>query len=893
MLVITILLNFTTVVKGETVNQTQGMKGSSGCLKECNTLLNNKSNDTSCNKDDNANIDCVERSVVASVEFDKPTITKVGKYDVIQVNETYGWAGNVGAPITPSKSVNILLPFATVEIRNIDVRGTETEFSGSYRIIPQQPETHLANQSLVLEDGWIEDEKIYSSDKEYPISLYASDLRIQQFRGFKILCMLLHPIRYFPKTGEITYFTNMSISINVTTIKGHIDSLYRGLPQDFDEIENWIMNPLEIKTYPVIKDTPTTTYDYVIITDSSFTSTFQSLVDWKNSIGITTTIETVQNIESSYSGVDTQEKIRNYIIDKYSSWGIEYVLLGGDDDIIPHRGCYGYVNTGSGPIEDNDIPTDLYFGGLDGSWNNDGDSYWGEDGEEDLYAEVYVGRAPVSTSTEASYFVDKVKSYEQQSSGTGYLKSTLFVGEQLDDYPTWGGDYKDEIEAYFPVDYTITKLYERDATFSSSAVTNSLNSGEHIVNNMGHGNVHYIAGLYRSNVDALTNTKYFWWYSQSCYVASFDNRKTDGSYDSDDSIAEHFITNSNGGAVAFIGNSRYGWYSSESTSGTSQQFDKEFFNVLFNQNIDYIGQTLQKSKENLEGFVDSTGSYRWVYFELNLFGDPTLKIGGYPSGAGEGCNITYPSNGDTVSGTITITGTASEWMLPDLICEDIWVEPSSFSPGDTVTLYWKITNQGNVDAGAFKSKFYFDGTYKWYYDHSSLSAGSSITLYVSYYTWPSDYNSHALKGVADSENTVSESNEGNNERTEYFSASGGADLIVEDIWVEPSTFSPGDSVKLYAMIKNQGSDDVVGTFRTKRYFDGTYISYYDKTDLAAGATFTSYTTYTWPSDYNSHAIKSITDTENTVSESNEGNNERTEYFSATASIQLNENFNPP
>ncbi len=79
--------------------------------------------------------------------------------------------------------------------------------------------------------------------------------------------------------------------------------------------------------------------------------------------------------------------------------------MGGDDEIIPVRGVYAFV----GDTVDRNIPCDMYYGALDGSWDNDNDTIFGEGvfsegpengtaGEEaDFFAEVYVGRATVDT----------------------------------------------------------------------------------------------------------------------------------------------------------------------------------------------------------------------------------------------------------------------------------------------------------------------------------------------------------------------------------------------------------------------------------------------------------------------------------------------------------------
>jgi hypothetical protein len=112
------------------------------------------------------------------------------------------------------------------------------------------------------------------------------------------------------------------------------------------------------------------------------------------------------------------------------------------------------------------------------------------------------------------------------------------------------------------------------------------------------------------------------------------------------------------------------------------------------------------------------------------------------------------------------------------------------------------------------------------------------------------------------------------------------DLVVEDIWVEPSEFAPGDTVELWQRTRNVGSGDAVGTFWIQRYFDGSPISGIDKNGLAAGASYESYYPYTWPLDCSSHTVSVVADLYNVISESNEGNNQRSESFSAVCIPQI-------
>ena len=70
---------------------------------------------------------------------------------------------------------------------------------------------------------------------------------------------------------------------------------------------------------------------------------------------------------------------------------------------------------------------------MDGDWNAGGDpNKWGEHPADnvDMYADVYVGRVPATSSADVSHFVDRVLIYEGSSGGstglpTGYLEDML------------------------------------------------------------------------------------------------------------------------------------------------------------------------------------------------------------------------------------------------------------------------------------------------------------------------------------------------------------------------------------------------------------------------------------------------------------------------------------
>ena len=615
--------------------------------------------------------------VVVHLQFPTPELIDAGNGVYPRIGGSVEWRGGPGLPPLPMLPYSILLPPGS--------RVLEVTYESRDRVLATG--VSLAHMAEPVPCGYTA-AAVAPRDPEdrYPEETVMHD-GVRLLRGFSILPVSVVPVTYMPDGGILIFHASVDIRIEVKP--GSPGPNYRGLPRDFERVSKIVVNPELLELYPSSRQR--TQYDYVIITSSGMEDEFQQLADYREGLGYSSYVVTVEWIQDNFDGQDLQEKIRNFIIYAYQNWGIEYVLLGGDDEVIPHRGLY--VSTGS--YTDTDIAADLYYAALDGTWNDDGDSYWGEVDEMDPYAEVFVGRAPVASPSEAHAFVNKTIWYETVRGGVEYLNTSLMVGQQLDSYPTWGGDYKDEVAEYVPDNWTVDKLYDRDWAghdWPKEELIQRLEDGRHLVNNMGHGNVYTVAKLSRSDVMSLENDELFIFYSQACYAGSFDNRYPGGSYDPEDSIGEKMVQNPDGGAVAFIGNSRYGWYSPGSTNGPSQAFDLKFFHVLFDEWERILGAAQQLSKEELAGSISSNSYLRWCYYELNLIGDPLLWFGGMP----EPIIITSPKEGDHVGGEVEVSGLASlpDGTPPDAVYvrvdEGAWI---SAEPGNP----WSAT----VDTSAY------------------------------------------------------------------------------------------------------------------------------------------------------------------------------------------------
>jgi len=584
-----------------------------------------------------------------------------------------------GRPVLPYRPVSLLLPPGT------DLAGVDVWVSDGISLGTMEPVIG-ASPVLASEEGGDPGTPGELSPDWEPQLYEVSG--VYRAAGYTIASIMLYPVLFDPVTSEAIFYSSMTVSVNTTAAtpqEGEWLSPVRNSTADRSHIAALVDNPWLMSDYeggegaaPAMGNQPLSagTYDYVIITSSQLVEAFEPLRSFKESRGVKTTITTTSYIYSNYTGIDHAEQVRNFIRDAYTSWGVSYVLLGGDIDVVPYRGAYastvGYTDAA--------LPADLYFACLDGSWNSDGDSYWGEtnDGpggtDVDLLAEVYVGRAPVGDVTQTNNFINKTIAYE--TSGPANPNNALWIGEYLWNGPrgpVYGSHSKDPIRTQvMPQDYTFTTLYEENGTYSPGNVIEGLNAGPHVVNHLGHANRTYVMGLQNYQVDALTNTSPFLVYSQGCYAGAFDHS---------DCIAEHFVFNSTG-AFAAIMNSRYGWGSSLGVPAYSHDFDMTFYEAIYQDGHTNIGMANQLSKEYNLGFIaDST--YRWIYFELNLLGDPQtpLFMGPTPfsvssSDPARGGLVSEPPTAFTVTftslynpATVDVTDLSVNGLSPDSVAQ--------------------------------------------------------------------------------------------------------------------------------------------------------------------------------------------------------------------------------
>lgn len=535
----------------------------------------------------------------------------------------------VGAPLLPFYPAKVLLPQGE-EIESIEINLTQpTILRDNFTVEHTQQQQPISKPNFVLTSR---DEKIYTTDKAYPYEDFRF-LGVQKLNGYSIAIVNIYPYKYNPVTKTLNYYENAEIVITTKASDSQAQVQIMDFAKVSKKLNHKILNSQASSSYQAISVNSvrdidlSTPHKMIIITKPHLVETLQTYADWKNSQGLSTLIVETSDIYSNYTGIDNQAQIRTFITAAYNSWAttttpLEYVILGGDDEIVPYRGVYGTV----GSTIDYSMPSDLYYACLDGSWDPNGNGIYAEEYENiDLTPEISVGRMPAETSSEFNRLFNKIISYEGSNNYADNV--AVMFGENLNPNPaTWGGDYKDEIVDRMPADYLIKTRYQRDGNYSTPEVVAAINDNATIMNHMGHANENTVCGLNSSVIGSmLTNTQYGFLYTQGCYPAAFDNATSGGTGGGGESVAEHLVISEHG-LHTFIGNTRYGWYYPGSTNGASQYFDRSFFDAMFIYDIRGIGDSHNYSLlDNLNAALESS-VMKWCYMEIVILGDPSLNV---------------------------------------------------------------------------------------------------------------------------------------------------------------------------------------------------------------------------------------------------------------------------
>ncbi len=597
-------------------------------------------------------------TVIKTYNFSTPEIINSGDYHYIKFDNAM-LTGFAGEPTLPYLAVNLLIPPGEIAKSIKFIGEDEIEIEGNYNLSPYQNSKPLSNPHKSV---FQINKGVYKSNDAYPTNAMGR-LSTNFLLGHSIAMSTFTPITYSPSQGKITYFRKVTIVIE-TGVDAKSTKALENLSSSATakaKLSNFVQNPETISSYNSLRNKSADSYGLLIITPEQFAEGFSDLTDMYLNRGIKSEIYTTEYISTNASGQDLQEKIRNFIIQEYQESEIEYVILGGDTEHIPYRGFYCSVESGGG-YSSNDIPADLYYSALDGTWDDNENNIWGEPDEDDLLPEIAVGRYPFSNSTELENIIHKSVNY-QNNPVLGELVTPLLAGEHLYDNPeTWGRDYLDLLigerddNGYstigIPDTYQIDSLYEHDGSWSGSTLMNHINDGIQFVHHVGHASPSSVAHLSTSDI---TNENFSGANGIDHNFTLMQTHGCDcGSFDYNDCILEKMVTIDNF-AVSVVGNSRYGWFNEGQSEGPAAHLHREMVDAMYHEALYQLGAAFAESKIQTAPWVEAPGQHeegalRWNFYDINILGDPVLSVW-----TNEPINITvdYP-NAIMVGSTSTI-----------------------------------------------------------------------------------------------------------------------------------------------------------------------------------------------------------------------------------------------
>ena len=597
-----------------------------------------------------------------------------GEY--IEISSETGYIDEPGMPQIPYCMKTFLIPVnaeAAIQVKSVNRKLQKKDVL----LYPVQPPIPIGESS----SSWVEpNSDIYNSSNPFP-GKYAEIISDRIDFGYHLVTVRFYPIEYIPKqrelyTCDIAYTLTFSMAKKLVSTS-IIEKQSEYLSQlDKDYIRSIIENKeMLTEITPNVKasfrkgrlgamvnvaekkansDVDNYLPEYLIITNEALKEKFRILADWKTKKGVPAIIETVEEISATYAGSDIQEKIRNYLIDIKRKYGSMFVLLGGDTNVIPAR-----VKKSRYSDNKDWVAVDFYYNCVEGgNWNKNGNNIYFEaidfDDNKDWGVSFKLGRAPVETLEEAEIFVNKVIHYEKADLNINYsyinnsVAADAFISKNENT-----GYLSDEKRSEIANFYSKTNLnrwliYDHYncksniATCSNkhsvyedqsgkgeelnkinfvNALQNGGNSGLnhfHLVYHMDHSSPGGMGTSSKDKNESISNwdvdnlnNEYYYQIVMSGGCSPADITK--------DCIAEHFVNNPQGGAVAFIGNTDTGWADEHVHLG---QFLSELYKTSVNTTSRYDLSVLhQKAVENAK-----YKNLKLANCALHLLGDPEMQV---------------------------------------------------------------------------------------------------------------------------------------------------------------------------------------------------------------------------------------------------------------------------
>ena len=554
------------------------------------------------------------------------TLSPKGEFTWVRLTDGSDPCDAIGAPAIPAKYANILLPDGATDVK-ISASGNLVLLASDVTPWPVQLSVPKSKPQPPFTAP---DPVAYASADPWP-AVAATFEGLHQMQGSTFVSVRVNPLVYVGAEKKLYYRPVVNVTVSYTLPR----NVARGGSQGAlatEMVNALVVNPT--KSSSTISTTATRggTRDanekdnYLIITSASLAGDFQELADYRATEAggsYSTRVVIIEDITSNYEGDDVPMKIRNCITDYYNNNKTEtnttYVVLGGDDSVVPVRYTYAYAEY----TQEWHMPTDLYYSDLTGNWQT---NYYRDFGlveaNVDMSPEVIVGRIPIRNAPQFYAYLNKLKSFE---SDLTYNRNSIILGgpaawcryygdkRPTDDVSTSDGHrgfrdrngyvsdsemwlrrlYRDGIKPYWanaeseegPIVHLATDAITSWDTEDCGDTPLTSTNFQSWLNNTGYthlmfsghgfpqgwGLEDYYDDYTTRHAEALKKLIPFI-YTDACLTCAFDEdgirssgitvdvgTDDEWNYNSEPCLGESFLRNSKGGALVHMGCSRYGW----------------------------------------------------------------------------------------------------------------------------------------------------------------------------------------------------------------------------------------------------------------------------------------------------------------------------------------------
>jgi hypothetical protein len=562
-----------------------------------------------------------------NLSFSEPVITDQNEYLSVEITEATSSASSPGNPVLPMYTKLYSFPFGTV-IKDISfTASSEQTIPLRKEIVPGSQPTPISGGSISFSNKkLVKNDAVYSSTTSYPVSRleYQVGAGLEGNNHVMFLSIQYYPLLYQPQQQSLIFTPNVQIMVTYDQ------------PQTSESLS---------------KETK-----LLIIAPEEFTEALQPLVNHKIEYEVPTTLVTTEWIADHSTGRDLEEQIKYTIKDEIETNSITSVLLVGGFDKLPMRRSYVMFWDWN-----EEVITDLYYSDIYDSngdfcsWDSNNNNQFGESSDRvDHFPDVHLGRLACDSLEDVTIVVDKIIHYETETYGSDWFNTMIYIGGNTFRWSP-GNDGEDINEMIMDImpQFTPEIIWTSKGNFNRRTISNTITDGAAFLDYSGHG-FEFGMGTYTP-----TGTKMKYYYSayikdtangyklpiiffDACLTAKIDYVLQDlldyRAYTVFNMLAQvlrvntsqrrpcfawAFINHEGGGAIATIGATRTAFGGVDEGAG---KMSIEFFSTY--DSSQYLGEMITQMQN---GYITDCPGDDFTLEEFILLGDPTLKIGGYPS----------------------------------------------------------------------------------------------------------------------------------------------------------------------------------------------------------------------------------------------------------------------